>query len=466
MTGQDDAWELFDRATGAASELAARLGRGGMSAVEVYWKSGVSRRYEQRFGVRSEVRCQEHGWAVRSGNDEGSFFATGAGPIPHDMTPTPLGLPLRLPDASHTVPGEDQVEIAHTDSRPTGERFVLRFFEEIEQRLRVDLPRAEVLMALAEEGESRSGLVNSNGLTANSYRRLASLRLWAVDRSSRAQKEASASWLVDMASSLADLDPVRIAARLADRLSILGQGTTPSRSVEPVLLAPEVMVRLLAGLVPLLTDSEQWLTLRALDSDVIGGTRLTLIDDPGCAGAANAGSGMGVFENPRDDEGVVCARTTLIERGSPAQPLLPWYVSAGAIAHESGSDVVRSSGCRWRRSYREPPRVAPSHLYLQPSSEVSVSELVARLGTGFYLVVSEPASFDYKQQRFSVAVAGFRVENGEPVAPVANCRLVGSFASLLKGVAETGRDLRFSALDGMIGSPSVLLEGLELLPGS
>ena len=460
MSSRGEFWEAFEGNQVAAAELTGNLSARGLSAAEVYWKSGTSRRFEQRFGVFSEVRCREHGWAVRAGDDQGSSFVTGAGAVPRDLAPTTLGLPLRLPEAT-TLEQESGSLLGSPDEfRPTGERAVLGLFDEIAQRLRKELPAAELLLALAEEGQSRSGLINSKGLEGASYRRVASLRLWAVDRSSSRAGGGSA-WLLDIGSSLSTFDPERIAARLVDRLSIVSQGAQPERSVDPVLLAPEVMARLLAGLAPLFCQVELWQTLRSLESGALGGPKLTLLDEPGFGGASDVDAG--VFVSPRDDEGVSCETTVLIEAGTLVQPLLPWFTTPRAVVHEDTHCVV-SAGCRWRRSYREPPRVAPSHFYLQRSSECSVRDLVSRLDTGFYLVVSEPPKFDYKQQTFWMKVAGFRVEKGEPTAPVAGAALTGSFAALLKGVAETGRDLRFSAHDGMIGSPSVVVEGLTLLP--
>jgi hypothetical protein len=48
---------------------------------------------------------------------------------------------------------------------------------------------------------------------------------------------------------------------------------------------------------------------------------------------------------------------------------------------------------------------------------------------------------------------------------VAAACLCGSASALFKGLAGVGRDLSFLPLDGMIGSPSLLVNGLELTAG-
>jgi len=54
------------------------------------------------------------------------------------------------------------------------------------------------------------------------------------------------------------------------------------------------------------------------------------------------------------------------------------------------------------------------------------------------------------------------VEAGRAAAPIAAAWLCGSAAAFFKGVVAAARDLSFQPLDGMIGSPTLLVSGLEL----
>ena len=82
---------------------------------------------------------------------------------------------------------------------------------------------------------------------------------------------------------------------------------------------------------------------------------------------------------------------------------------------------------------------------------------------GFYLVEPTGAGrFDQDEGRFSLPVCGFSVRDGRPRSPVAATRLHGTYRSFLQGIQVVARDLAFQPLAGMIGSPTLLVGGLEL----
>ena len=145
----------------------------------------------------------------------------------------------------------------------------------------------------------------------------------------------------------------------------------------------------------------------------------------------------------------------LIERGKFRQPLLPWWRDRPGC---------RSGGCSRRDSWREAPEVGPSHLYLRPAPEVRVAELIDSLSTGFYLLdATGPARFDFPTGRFELPTRGFELRAGRAHAPVAGVRLVGDIRGLLLGLRDAARDLTFVRHPvGLLGSPTVLLSGLEL----
>jgi predicted Zn-dependent protease len=96
---------------------------------------------------------------------------------------------------------------------------------------------------------------------------------------------------------------------------------------------------------------------------------------------------------------------------------------------------------------------------------VAAGSLLAGLARGYYLLDAAGAgSFDPAADRFELPVCGFAVNGGRAVAPVSRAVLAGGIGALLRGVQAVARDLAFLPLDGMIGSPSLLVTGLALHP--
>ncbi|HSL81173.1 MAG TPA: metallopeptidase TldD-related protein, partial [Thermoanaerobaculia bacterium] len=55
------------------------------------------------------------------------------------------------------------------------------------------------------------------------------------------------------------------------------------------------------------------------------------------------------------------------------------------------------------------------------------------------------------------------LERGQATAPVAGAVLEGGIGSFLRGVVAAGRDLAFFPLaGGMVGSPTLLVTGMEI----
>jgi predicted Zn-dependent protease len=89
--------------------------------------------------------------------------------------------------------------------------------------------------------------------------------------------------------------------------------------------------------------------------------------------------------------------------------------------------------------------------------------MLQALKSGYYLLDSTgPLALDIEADSFSLPVLGFAVEAGRATAPVNRARLSGRLGDLLRGIVAVGRDLQFQLLDGMIGSPTLLVSGLEV----
>ena len=215
-----------------------------------------------------------------------------------------------------------------------------------------------------------------------------------------------------------------------------------------MLLAPPVATRLLLALLPILVGSEGRDLARSLRdrSGRIGSPRLSLLDDGRYPG--------GVLEAPVDGEGYPTREVALVEEGAFRQPLLSW---------RQASPSDRAVGCMRRPSWRDVPRIGGSHLYLRPAPETSAAELLSSVARGYYLVdTTGSGHFDLQQDHFNLPVCGLVLRQGRADAPVGGAWLCGAVSSFLRGIQAVARDLLFLPGDGMVGSPTLLVTGLEL----
>ena len=181
----------------------------------------------------------------------------------------------------------------------------------------------------------------------------------------------------------------------------------------------------------------------------LAGAGVTIVDD--------AGLSRGLFSAPFDGEGVPTRRLVLIEEGIYRRPLRAWF------QEDPGSAPARPAGCLRRPGWRDLPRLGPSHLFIEPETQRPAASLLSDLARGYYLTdVLGPGRFDLEENRFRLPVCGFEVRSARPVTRIARAVLAGRLNALLQGVRGVGRDLTFFPLGAMIGSPSLLVSGIEL----
>jgi PmbA protein len=415
-----------------------------LTDAEIYVKRGRSRRLERTPVTETSSTSQERAWAVRAGNRRGSFFAaaTGdpspAGPWPEPVPGHALELPEPEPVAAWTLPSD-------FDTPLTGEREGLKLLESLGRELEAELPKARLLRAVLEDGSSEAELANSRGLRALTRSRISTLYLEAAGPG----RPAVTASLYVAAREPRRFHPTALARRLADRLAVSAAGAPPARDSGDVLLAPGVAARMVAGLLPLLVGPGPGSRLIGARGR-FGSERVTLIDNGRLAG--------GAFEAPVDGEGVPTREVVLVEEGVFRQPLLAWW--------QEGAAHGETSGCVRRPGWRDLPMPGPTHLYLKPEPKTPVAALLGAIPQGYYLIdVTGPGRFDLAADRFALPVCGFAVEAGRASAPVARAWLCGGIGTFLRGIVGVGRDLTFHPLDGMIGSPTLLVTGLELRAG-
>jgi len=412
--------------------------------VEVYHKRGRSRTV--RFAPQGTVTTfsQEEGWAVRAGDRRRSFFYAAAGEPRSDVAwPEADGRGVRLASAKPVPPWTPPSDL---DVPLIGESETRGLFEALARQLAEELPGARLILGELADGSSESQLVSSREVEASVRQRTALLYLEAAGpgRGSRS-----------IALRLAERDarrfnPRTLGRRLADLLTVTEKGTTPVRDRGEFVLAPAVVVSLLSAL------SDLWLGPGAEEKTAhltdrrgkIASPAFTLIDDGRLSG--------GVLEAPVDGEGQPTREQVLVEEGIFRQPLLAWW--------QSTSDPSRVSGCCRRPGWRDLPRPGATHLYLRPETTASVASLIENLSRGYYLIATEGApQVAVADNRFALPVCGFAIEGGRPTGSITGAWLVGSVSGLLNGIVTTARDLSFLPVSsGMVGSPSLLIKGLEL----
>lgn len=404
-------------------------------------------------GARSTGFHEEAGWAVRAGDARRSLFCAWTG-APRSGMPLPEadGLPLVLPrppkseaSGGEGTEGAGWRDPSELDSPLAGEREGYELLTALEQLLIEDLPSARLESAILEDGHSEVELANSHGVSAKYRSRAASLRLEA----SLPGRAPVSAVLVATGRDVRSFTAQALARRLADRLLVEWRGRRPSRDRGEFLLAPAVASRLVAALVPALVGPEAQALAAGLErrGRPLGSSAVTVIDNGRLPG--------GLLAAPVDGEGVPTREVVLIEEGVFRQPLLSW--------RSTRETRQRASGCSLRAGWRDLPLPGPTHLFIRPDTERSVGSMLGEVVRGYYLLdVTGPGRFDLRGDRFALPVCGFAVEGGRAVGPVSGAWLCGGFGSFLRGVQAVGRDLTFLPLDGMLGSPSLLVNGLEL----
>ena len=422
------------------------LSRKGLADQEIFLKQGRSRRFE--IGPQGVLasNSNESGWAIRATGSRTSLFVAGTDQPPAGGPwPAADGYPIQLPPRS---PGEEWSEPADLDVPLMVEGEALELLEACALELERELPGARLLRAVLEDGASSSQIANSHGIDAAMRARTSTLFLEV------AAPGGSDTRITGFATEreARRFSPRSLGRRLADRLVVRTRGTKVDRDRAPCLLAPPVTVRILAGLLPLLIGREAAgrARARADRQGRLTSERLTIVDNPRLR--------EGLFSAAIDGEGVPTRALVLVEDGIFRRPLVGWW--------QVEPRAARPAGCLRRPSWREPPRVGPSHLFIQPDQAVPVHSLLEAVPRGYYFLETLPgARFDLSADRFSLPVSGFQVSDGRANQPVSRAVLQGRIGALLHGVQGVARDLTFLPAGSALGGPSLLVHGLEIAAG-
>lgn len=419
-------------------EVAASLLPAGLDTVELLFKEGRSRKASVGPEGQLVSRHREQGWAVRACGERTSLFCCGAGELAAGRDwPSPVAGSLKLPGPRPVTRWQAP---AGLDSSLVVEHEALDILDACARGMARELPGSQLLRAALEDGTSRWSIASTRGIEGEVPQRAATLLLEAAIDGAR---------VVDLqgARTAKDFDPDALARRLSDRLTIRREGRRGGRGRGLFLLAPSVAIRCLASLLPLLMARGARPAWAAAEGAQLGSGKLTIVDDGRLSG--------GLFSAAIDGEGSPTGRTVLMERGVLGPPL--------GSSRSNATGTGRGFGCVRRPSYRDVPAIGPSHLFVEPDPDRPAASLLEEMGRGHYLVEPQDAGrFDLEADRFHLTVGGFAVRDGRPTAAITGASLSGSISGLLAGVRAVARDLAWTPVAGLMGSPSLLVSDLDL----
>jgi PmbA protein len=249
---------------------------------------------------------------------------------------------------------------------------------------------------------------------------------------------------------LADLDPHAVGTEAGQNAArILGGAPVPTQEATAIL-DPLATAQLVGNLAQALTAQAMQRGRSFLIDRVgqeIASDMVSLLD--------NGRLTRGMASSPFDAEGMPTSATRLIDEGV-----------LQAVLHDSYTARVdgqaESTGNASRSSHRTPPSLAPSNFYLQPG-QLAPEEIIAGVERGLYVTNTmnvggiNPVSGDY-----SVGASGLWIENGQLTRPVTEVTVALHLNDLLKNITAVGNDLRFVPFGGVIGAPTIRVDGATI----
>jgi len=262
--------------------------------------------------------------------------------------------------------------------------------------------------------------------------------------------EAQTGFSFDAAVKPEDLDLGKVAREASDMaVSQLGARSHPS--FRAVVVLDRMVAAEFVGFLAAALNAEAVLKGRSFlvgrEGEQVAAPLVTVVDDGLLRG------GLGSY--PFDDEGVPSCRKELIEDG-----VLRGFLHNSYTASRAGT---ASTGNASRISFREPPRVGASNIFLAPRKG-DRDELVRQVGEGIFInqLIGVHAGANPVTGEISLGATGRRIRNGELAEPLREITLAGSALDFLRQVVMVGEDLVFLPFEGSLGAPSLAVEGVMI----
>ncbi|HEY3176693.1 MAG TPA: TldD/PmbA family protein [Candidatus Polarisedimenticolia bacterium] len=351
------------------------------------------------------------------------------------------------PDDSNRLPEVDESSTPEPDIFDPGLAKVdpqekIRLARRVEESARATDPRVtRVRQSRYTDVIGRLEVVNTGGLRRSyPYSRAYAF----IDLNAEERGELQSGWYSDFAIRHAALDPVHVGREAARRaVQKLGAVRPPTRRAN-LVLDPAVAASLIEAMSPAF-HADNVLKGKSLMgsrmNEQVGSPKVTLLDDGRLPGADRSA--------PYDAEGSATRCTMLVEGGVLKGYLHNAYTSVRMGAAPTGNG--------YRASFKTPPRISPSTLYLQPTG-VTRETLMAEASDGYYITeVMGLHTIDTISGDFSIGAAGMTLRGGRPESPVDRVAIAGNILDLFRSIAGVASDLRLMP-GGGAGSSTLLVD--------
>jgi PmbA protein len=350
-----------------------------------------------------------------------------------------------LPDPQ-TIPDQDlEIWDADLPGVSTGEK--IAFAKQVEEAALAYDPRVVMTNRCTyHDGIVRVTLANSRGF-AGAYERTAAFSyVLGIGRDDSGQTMGLG---VDASNFYRDLDAQAIGREAGQRaVQILG-GQPVETQTATVVFDPVVAGEILGYLSTALTAEAMQRGRSFLVGKMgqqVGSDKVGLLDDGRLK--------QGLASAPFDGEGVPTSATRLIDEGVLQHVMYDTYT-----ARKEG---VASTGNAQRASHRSLPQVGSSNFYLQPG-KLSRDEIIADVDQGLYVTrIMQTGGIDSISGDCSMGASGLWIENGQLVRPVGGVTVATTLSDLLQNIVAVGEDLRVVPFRGIIGAPTIRVEGVTI----
>lgn len=243
---------------------------------------------------------------------------------------------------------------------------------------------------------------------------------------------------------LEDLKQAEIIGKLAGSRAVARLGSAQMESTEcPVMFDRRVAGSFISAFLGAINGASIARGISFLKDDLgemVFDPDLSIVDDP------HRPRGYG--SRPWDGEGMSTKKRDLIDKGK----LTSWLMNLSAA-----KQLGLSSTGHANRGIGTPPGIGASNVHLEPGDK-SPEDLMSGVKNGLFVSEMFGPSLNHNTGDYSVGVAGFKIENGENVAPVSEITVAGNLKDIFKTMVPAN-DLQF---DGSVVSPTILVESLAI----
>lgn len=303
-------------------------------------------------------------------------------------------------------------------------------------------PRIEMVRrSAAAVSESEVSIINTKGLNCHRRSSSSTASIYVLAKESpEAAETVTGGWFDYSLSSFDDIDVEAVALTgVQEAVSKLGATTVPSDNY-PVIFRNDAATSLLSSFASVFSAEsvdKGFSLLKGQLGEVIGGSNVTIIDDPLMPGAPSA--------KAFDAEGSATGRHELVKEGR-----LITFLHNRATARKAGAANTSNAS---KGGYKGKIGVSYHNLYIAPGTE-SLEEMIAGTDKGLLIVELQGlhAGTNATSGSFSLAAIGYWIEAGAIVRPVNQITVSGNFFELLNSIETVGSDPRFI---GSCTSPSL-----------